>query len=93
MKDASVPVKSTEDSTFCMYAFPPGTKIEAHSHDVPVLEYVVEGYLRTTADGTSKLYKAGDFYILEPGTTYELEVPSEEEGVITPYFGIHLYMK
>lgn len=73
------------------YQFEPGTKIALHQHPESTLQVVMQGFISVKTEGESKLYMAGDMYVIPANVPYELKVPGPDEGVRVQYRGIHYY--
>ena len=52
----------------------PGAQVAMHSHDFPETRWVLEGYLRVTADGENVDLGPGDRIDLPPNMPYAMEV-------------------
>jgi len=55
------PIRRTPEITAAIVEVKPGADTGVHQHDNPLFAYILEGELTVTiADGSSKIYKAGD---------------------------------
>jgi quercetin dioxygenase-like cupin family protein len=63
------------------WVYPPGTRFDAHTHEVDKIDAVVSGRFRMTMEGQSVVLEAGDRLAVPCGTVHSAEVVGDEEVV------------
>jgi quercetin dioxygenase-like cupin family protein len=69
--------------TFAHYAFEKGSTIHEHSHPEEEVWQIIEGKLRITIDGTTKIAGPGYVGIVPPNVRHSVKALSDGKAIVT----------